>query len=151
MDEEQQAGTEVAEAVAKPRTAPLWHVVLLDDDDHTYAYVIEMLGKLFGHSPETAYGMACEVDATGRVIVETTVFERAEFKQQQIHAYGPDWRLERCAGSMTATLGTGRAVGVRRLTRGSGARGQGYEGSRGQGPRVRGYEGSRVGGRAAKA
>ena len=26
---------------------PLFHVVLLDDDDHTYDYVIEMLQKLF--------------------------------------------------------------------------------------------------------
>jgi len=88
----------------QPRPAPLWHVVLLDDDEHTYAYVIEMLGRLFGHSPETAYRMACEVDTTGRVIVETTVLERAEFKQQQIHAYGPDWRLERSRGSMRAIL-----------------------------------------------
>ncbi len=106
MSEEQQADTGVleAEATPKPRTAPRWHVILLDDDDHTYAYVIEMLGKIFGHSVDRAYKMACEVDATGRVIVETTVFERAEFKQQQIHAYGADWRLERSAGSMSAIL-----------------------------------------------
>lgn len=97
-------GTEVLESPARPQTAPLWHVVLHDDDDHTYAYVIEMLGQLFGHGVETAYRMACEVDLTGRVIVDTTHLERAELKQQQIHAYGPDWRLERSAGSMTATL-----------------------------------------------
>jgi len=41
------------------------NVILLDDDDHTYEYVIEMLCKLFGHSQEIAYRMACEVDATG--------------------------------------------------------------------------------------
>ena len=29
--------------------APLYHLVLLDDDDHTYGYVIEMLGKIFGY------------------------------------------------------------------------------------------------------
>lgn len=104
MDEGQQTGTEVLAARPKPRTAPLWHVVLLDDDDHTYEYVIQMLGDLFGHARETAYRMACEVDTTGRVIVDTTVLERAEFKQQQIHGYGRDWRLERCAGSMTAVL-----------------------------------------------
>ncbi len=97
-------GAEVQPATPAPRTAPLWHVILLDDDDHTYDYVIEMLSKLFGHSLERAYKMACEVDATGRVVVDTTVYERAEFKQQQIHAYGPDWRIERCAGSMRAVL-----------------------------------------------
>jgi ATP-dependent Clp protease adaptor protein ClpS len=91
-------------ASPKPRTAPLWHVVLLDDDDHTYDYVIEMLGKVFGYSTEKSLGMACEVDQSGRVIVDTTHLERAELKQQQIHAYGADWRIERCAGSMRAVL-----------------------------------------------
>lgn len=103
-DTGQQAVATPEAATARPRTAPLWHVVLIDDDDHTYEYVIEMLGRLFGHSLEKAFKMACEVDSAGRVIVETTVYERAEFKQQQIHGYGPDWRLERSAGSMTAVL-----------------------------------------------
>ncbi len=93
-------------AAAQPQTgrAPLWHVILLDDDDHTYEYVIEMLGRLFGYDRQRAYAMAREVDTTGRVIVATTVFEQAEFKQQQIHAYGPDPRIPRCRGSMTAVL-----------------------------------------------
>jgi ATP-dependent Clp protease adaptor protein ClpS len=99
-----ESGAEVQVAAPKPRTAPLWHVILLDDDDHTYEYVIEMLCKLFGHSQEIAYRMACEVDATGRVIVDTTMLERAEFKQQQIHGYGADWRIERCKGAMRAVL-----------------------------------------------
>ncbi|MEW6252047.1 MAG: ATP-dependent Clp protease adaptor ClpS [Planctomycetota bacterium] len=88
----------------KPRTAPLWHVVLLDDDDHTYEYVIEMLGKVFGYGVRKAFALACEVDTTGRVIVDTTHFERAELKQQQIHACGADPRIARSAGSMTAVL-----------------------------------------------
>src|SRR5690606_6018224 len=88
----------------KPRQAPLYHVVLLDDDDHTYDYVVEMLMSLFNHDLEKAYEMACEVDATGRVIVETTTLERAELKRDQIHAYGKDWRIERCKGSMSAVI-----------------------------------------------
>lgn len=48
--------------------------------------------------------MACEVDTSGRVIVETTVLERAEFKRDQIGAYGPDWRLAKSHGSMRARL-----------------------------------------------
>jgi ATP-dependent Clp protease adaptor protein ClpS len=83
---------------------PRYHVILLDDDDHSYEYVIEMLGALFGHSVETAYQMACEVDRTGRVIVETTTRERAELKRDQIHAYGADWRIEHCQGSMSAVV-----------------------------------------------
>lgn len=88
----------------KPVHIPKYHVVLLDDDDHTYDYVIEMLMQIFGHSRATAFRMACEVDARGRVIVETTTKERAELKRDQIHAYGPDWRIPYCQGSMSAII-----------------------------------------------
>ena len=101
---ESEQSTTVLPAKTRPTFAPRWHVILFDDDDHTYDYVIEMLGKVFGHGLETAYRMACEVDQTGRVIVDTTSFERAELKRDQIHAYGSDWRLERSAGSMSATI-----------------------------------------------
>ncbi len=86
------------------RICPRWHVVLLNDDDHTYEYVIEMLAKLFAKTAEQAYRHACEVDATGRTIVDTTSRERAELKLEQIHAYGPDRRLPRSRGSMGAEL-----------------------------------------------
>lgn len=100
----QQGSTAARPAAVRPRVAPLWNVILLDDDDHTYDYVVEMLGKVFGHGPEKAFTMAREVDQTGRVVVDTTTLERAELKRDQIHAYGPDWRLERSAGSMSATI-----------------------------------------------
>ncbi|MFQ5750378.1 MAG: ATP-dependent Clp protease adaptor ClpS [bacterium] len=83
---------------------PKYHVVLLDDNDHTYDYVIEMLMQIFRHSREMAFLMACEVDSAGRVIVDTTTKERAELKRDQIHAYGPDWRIPHCVGSMSALI-----------------------------------------------
>lgn len=83
---------------------PMYHVVLLDDDDHSYDYVIEMLMELFGHSEATAYEMACEVDKHKRVVVATTYKERAEMKRDQIQSYGPDWRIPRCKGSMSAVI-----------------------------------------------
>ncbi len=86
------------------RTARPWQVVLLNDDDHTYEYVIDMLGRLFGHPPEVAFLMAREVDRQGRVVVERTTRERAELKQEQIHAFGPDPRLPRSQGSMSAEI-----------------------------------------------
>lgn len=83
---------------------PPWNVVLLDDNDHTYEYVVEMLARLFGHAQETCWQMAREVDLVGRVIVCTTHRELAELHQQRIHGYGADWRLLRCQGSMSAIL-----------------------------------------------
>jgi len=88
----------------KSKKIPRYNVVLLDDDDHSYEYVVEMLSKLFGHSTITAFKMACIVDFTGRVIVDTTTKERAEFKRDQVHAYGADWRIPRCQGSMSAII-----------------------------------------------
>ncbi len=55
---------------------PMYHVVLLDDDDHSYEYVIEMLMGILGRA-ETKNEMACEVDKAKRVIVETTYKEGA--------------------------------------------------------------------------
>jgi ATP-dependent Clp protease adaptor protein ClpS len=83
---------------------PPYHVILLNDDDHSYGYVIQMLGELFGYPPEKGFQMAKEVDTSGRVIVTTTSKERAELKRDQIHAYGPDRGIPRCKGSMSATI-----------------------------------------------
>jgi ATP-dependent Clp protease adaptor protein ClpS len=88
----------------RPIHLPRYHVILLDDNDHTYDYVIEMLMDVFRHSAQTAFEMACEVDARGRVIVDTTTQERAELKRDQIQAYGADWRIPRCKGSMSAII-----------------------------------------------
>ncbi|MBM3981522.1 MAG: ATP-dependent Clp protease adaptor ClpS [Planctomycetes bacterium] len=92
------------ETEQRTRRQPPYHVVLLNDDDHTYEYVIEMLKVLFGYPVEKGYQLAKVVDTKGRVVVCTTSLERAELKRDQIHAYGPDPRLERCKGSMTAEL-----------------------------------------------
>ena len=98
---------EVAEPKRRPRRQPLYHVVLLNDDDHTYEYVIEMLGRLFGHPAERGYLLAREVDTAGRAVVDRTTLERAELKRDQIRAYGPDWRVRTSRGSMAAVVEPG--------------------------------------------
>src|SRR6516165_2072654 len=94
---------EVEEEV-KTRRIPPYNVVLLNDDDHSFDYVIAMLQKLFGYPPEKGYLMAVEVHTKGRVIVMTTALELAELKRDQIHAFGPDPLIPRCKGSMSATI-----------------------------------------------
>lgn len=83
---------------------PLYNVVLLDDNDHSYDYVIEMLCALFFMTPTLAFQHAVEVDTTGRTIVLTCDREAAEFGRQQIHNYGADPRMERSQGSMSAIV-----------------------------------------------
>ncbi len=84
--------------------APLYHVVLLDDDDHTYEYVVEMLAKLFAFSESEAWNHAVEVDTAGRTVVMTCELAQAEFGRDQIHAFGADWRMPRSKGSMSAVV-----------------------------------------------
>ncbi len=86
------------------RPQPRYNVVLWDDDDHTYRYVITMLLELFAYPIEKGVQMAEEVDSTGRVIVLTTTKEHAELKRDQIHAYGRDRLIDGCVGSMWATI-----------------------------------------------
>ncbi|MEP7353525.1 MAG: ATP-dependent Clp protease adaptor ClpS [Acidobacteriota bacterium] len=83
---------------------PLFRVVLLDDDEHTYDYVVEMLTKLFCLSGEAAFRNAMEVDATGRTIIITCELLQAEFGRDQIHAYGADPRMPESKGPMSAIV-----------------------------------------------
>jgi len=87
-----------------PRLLPPYNVVLLNDDDHTYDYVIEMLSSVFGFNPTKGFSMAHQLNPHGRVIVLTTHKELAELKRDQILGFGKDWRLDRCAGSMSAVI-----------------------------------------------
>jgi ATP-dependent Clp protease adaptor protein ClpS len=82
----------------------LFHVVLLDDNEHTYDYVIEMLQKLFFLSTEVAFRHAVEVDTTGRTVVITCALPEAEFGRDQIQAFGADPRMPQSKGSMSAIL-----------------------------------------------
>ena len=92
------------ETVEREELVPLYRVVLLDDNDHTYDYVIEMLQKIFIFTLEQAYRHAEEVDRRGRTVLITCELPQAEFARDQIHAYGPDWRLQRSKGSMSAVV-----------------------------------------------
>ncbi len=99
---------------AEPATTPaeetaaaldkIYHLVLLDDDQHTYAYVIEMLGAVFGYGREKAYALATIVDTEGRVILETAGLEQVTRHQQRIHAFGADPRIPTSKGSMSAVI-----------------------------------------------
>ena len=82
----------------------MFHVVLLDDDEHSYDYVIEMLQDLFFLPAEGALHHAVEVDTTGRTVVITCERAEAEFARDQIQSYGADPRMPESKGSMSAIL-----------------------------------------------
>lgn len=88
----------------RDQKSPLYNVVLLNDDDHSYDYVIEMLQRIFCFSAQQAYQHALEVDLTQRTILITCGLEEAEFGRDQILAFGPDPRIPHCKGSMSAIV-----------------------------------------------
>ncbi|MFP6611779.1 MAG: ATP-dependent Clp protease adaptor ClpS [Pirellulales bacterium] len=88
----------------RPQRQPRYHVILWNDDDHTYEYVVKMLRELFGHQMEHGFQLAEEVDGRGRAIILTTTKEHAELKCEQIHAYGRDPVIKACSGSMSSTI-----------------------------------------------
>lgn len=89
---------------ASLRRLPPFHVVLHDDDEHSFEYVIEMMGKLFGHPAERGYEIAKAVHVDGRAIVLTTTKEHAELKRDQIHGYGPDIFVAESSRSMRSHI-----------------------------------------------
>ncbi len=95
---------EQADGRQKPKRQPRYNVVLWDDDDHSYEYVIRMLKELFGFPVEKGLELAREVDHSGKVICLTTTLEHAELKRDQIHAYGKDQLIAKCKGSMSSTI-----------------------------------------------
>ena len=101
---EETAGRKQERKEQKPKRQPRYHVILWNDDDHTYEYVIKLAQELFGHPFEKGYELAHEVDLRGRAILLTTTREHAELKRDQVHAYGKDRQIKNCKGSMSATI-----------------------------------------------
>ena len=92
------------ETTQREELAPLFNVVLLNDDEHTYDYVIEMLQKIFLISKTKAFQHTVEVDTSGRTVVLTCELPQAEYARDQIQLYGKDWRLPKSQGSMSAVI-----------------------------------------------
>ncbi|MEO1008612.1 MAG: ATP-dependent Clp protease adaptor ClpS [Planctomycetota bacterium] len=98
-------GTRNSETDRQPLTP--WNVVLLDDQDHTYDYVIDMLGRIFGYDIPTGFRLATQVDTRGRAVVATLHRELAELRVQQIRGFGADPHLARSNGPMYAVIEPG--------------------------------------------
>ena len=84
--------------------AKQWNVILLNDDEHTFDYVIELLLKIFRYDLAKAIAVTQLIDLEGFAIVDTTSKERAELKQEQVHGMGPDFRMKNSQGPVTCVI-----------------------------------------------
>ena len=88
------------DASSKTRRQPPYNVIVLNDEEHTFEYVIELLTKLFSHSLLMAEKLTWQIHNAGRAIVLTTHKELAELKCEQVLEYGPDPRMSVSKGPL---------------------------------------------------
>lgn len=74
----------------RTKRQPQYSVIVLNDDLHTFDYVIEALCRICGHSAQEAMRLAVEIDGKGMAAVWTGTMELAELKRDQIIGFGID-------------------------------------------------------------
>jgi ATP-dependent Clp protease adaptor protein ClpS len=79
----------------KVKRLPPYAVVVLNDDHHTFEYVIETFTKVFGYNLQKCVMLAKHIHEQGRTIVWTGPKEVAELKKEQIESAGPDFYARR--------------------------------------------------------
>jgi ATP-dependent Clp protease adaptor protein ClpS len=82
-------------AANKPRRLPPHAVVVLNDNDHTFQYVIDVFRKVLGYRQEKCQLLAVQIHQQGRGIVWSGPKEVAELKRDQILSAGPDFYAAR--------------------------------------------------------
>lgn len=93
-----------AETEASDELAPLHQIILFDDDEHSYQYVIEMMMTIFSKDAEEGYRVAYDVDFLGQAVVKICSIDEARRGLREILQYGPDPNMEASTGSMRATI-----------------------------------------------
>jgi ATP-dependent Clp protease adaptor protein ClpS len=72
---------------AQTRRLPPYHVILENDDFHSFEFVVGVLIKTMGFPIEKAVQLTLQAHNSGRAIVLTTTKEHAEFKADQIQTF----------------------------------------------------------------
>jgi ATP-dependent Clp protease adaptor protein ClpS len=75
----------------EPPMQPPYAVVLENDDEHTFDYVIELLMKVFRLKLPRALRLTHQIHTQGEAVVWTGTLELAELKRDQVRGYGPDF------------------------------------------------------------
>lgn len=79
----------------KPRLLPPYAVIIENDDEHSFPYVIDALRRVFGYGWFKACRLTMRAHVQGRAAVWTGPLEVAEFKRDRIRSVGPDLHARR--------------------------------------------------------
>jgi ATP-dependent Clp protease adaptor protein ClpS len=72
---------------SRTRRIPPYHVILENDDFHSFDFVMEVLQKALGFSEQRAFLLTEEAHNRGRAVVWTGSKEVAELKVEQIRTF----------------------------------------------------------------
>jgi ATP-dependent Clp protease adaptor protein ClpS len=75
----------------KPKLLPPYAVVVLNDDEHTFAYVIQTFTKVFGYERAKCTLLAMKIHTDGRAVVWSGPKEVAELKRDLVRSAGTDF------------------------------------------------------------
>lgn len=89
-----------AQASTTVRKLPPYNVVIVNDEEHTFDYVIDILMQLFAHPAPVAEALTQKIHSHGKAIVYTTHKEKAELKREQVLSCGADPRMSVSKGPL---------------------------------------------------
>jgi ATP-dependent Clp protease adaptor protein ClpS len=69
------------------RRQPPYNVILENDDEHSFDFVMEVLRKVLGCTVERAYQLTNEAHTRGRSVIWTGSKEVAELKLEQVQSF----------------------------------------------------------------
>jgi ATP-dependent Clp protease adaptor protein ClpS len=69
------------------RRLPPYHVIVLNDDDHSFEFVVHVLRQVFGVTLERAFELTMEAHTRGRAVTWTGPKEVAELKADQMSTF----------------------------------------------------------------
>ncbi len=96
---------EECRAELQPDTvAPQFHLVLLNDDTHSFQYVITLLRSGFGLSVHEAFALTRVIDTSGRGVACTGTRREVDLMRDWILAYGPDPALPASTGPLQVLI-----------------------------------------------
>jgi ATP-dependent Clp protease adaptor protein ClpS len=78
--------------------------ILINDEEHSYEYVVEMLGAVAQLGRSQAFKCAVEVDLAGRTAIKSGSREECEKIVLGVKSYGADHRMLNSRSSMHAVV-----------------------------------------------
>ena len=91
------------------RLLPPYHVIIMNDDDHSFEFVVHVLTEVFRMKVEQAFTVTREAHERGRAIVWTGSKEVAEHKYEMLQSvHEKHWQSGRDLGPVRCRIEAAR-------------------------------------------